>query len=902
METIKNEVLGNKALGNEVLGSRISNTSSNRVLHKVSPDRCLIESLGHIIINTHVDSLDRIKIILPTGFLCSELKEFLAKNLECISLLPFICSIEEFCDRSKFVFTDKSRANCTEERLILTNIILEQQNLAQNFPSAYNLAKNLLEIFSQIQMDGLSISEIRNYYFGEYSEYMMNIFDSIEMLFDELSQRLLHKNKITTFEYRKEFFELFRPKENEHFIIAGIFNFEKSFLNFVNNLPKIEFVYPFEENKLMNDYLQKFKIDEVNDTFYKKTNSAAIKYLEFENEVFEAKSITNIINEILTKNKNAKVAVINRDPKIDKILEANLRYFGVEIFSNNKLKTNESSIFNLILYLATFITEKKEPVDIINSSDIVKFLNILNNSYINEVDAKNFEFELRKLLEKKDEVLNLAEILEKNERLNFLYKTLHGYRNKVMHLEELNFKKILTINLDCLEKISKIYPWKFEVGMTTSRFFSKIIKYSEYIKLNSISDYVYIIKSLFKNLFYKSHSESEIDYYDLTNKEYVLNLSLEDIFLRNPDHVFVLDFNECSWDKALNETILPKKIIDELDIPAKYKKEKTELLLELCLRKRKVYLSRGLFKESKSTTKSSYLLKILNSNAKPVENVTNKKFFYKNYIRNNEIEDLPEKQIEMPKNISISSIEKLINDPYSFYAEKILKLKKLESLEKELTLADFGSIIHSIIDDYTKNYSIAKEVDGIIRGKFEKLNPLYKVLWHKKAIKILNDFIVFDLQRRTPKKIIKSEIAGNLIINTEFGEINIYGIADRIELAFDSSASIIDFKTGSVPAATKVKQGKFPQLIIESLMMKKNGFCFGVQNYAEELIYVKLSYKEGNLSVINIEISEEEYANHEAHLIKLLNHFLKIKCANEYPKIKSEDSRFDNFIHLRRLL
>ena len=769
------------------------------------------------------------------------------------------------------------------------------------------MSKNLLEIFSQIHLNELSVLDLKNYYFGEYSEYLLNIFDSIERLFCLLSEKLLSINKITTFAYKQKFFELYKQKEDEYFIIAGILNLEKSFLNFINNLSACEFVYVFSENftenQLMNTCLQNFKIDKISELFYEKNNNSSVQYLEFENEYLEAKSIANIINEIFTKDKNAKIAIINKDPKIDKILEANLNYFGVEIFSNNKIKVSESHLFNLFIYLATFITEDRDEGEI-SDSDIVKFLNILNNPYIKENDAKYFEFEIRKLDERRGVELNFREILSKNKKLNSLYQILANSRKEIGNLEVLGFKKILTINLECLEKISTIYPWKFEIGRFLSKFFNKILKHSEYINLNSKEEYIYIIKSLFRNSFHRSHSEID-DYDHSTTKECVLSLSLEDVFLRDFDYIFITDFNECSWDKNFNETILPKKIVDELEIPEKYKKEKIQLLIEFCLGKKNVYLSRSLFKTSKSTTKSSYLLKILNS-SKLIENFTdnlkNKKYIYKNHPRSNEVDILGEKTIVFPQNISISSIEKLVNDPYSFYAEKILKLKKLEPIEKDLTLADFGSIIHSIIDDYTKNYSIAKEIEGIIESKFEKLPLIYKVLWYKKAIKILNDFIVFDLRRRAPKKIIKSEINGNLTIHTEFGEINIHGIADRIEVDLNSVVSIIDFKTGSVPTSSKVKQGKFPQLIIESLMINKDGLGFGTHGYAKELIYVKLSYKEGNLSETNIEILGNEYEQHEIYLRKLLGHFLQIKCSSKYPKSKSEDSRFDNFVHLRRLI
>jgi len=882
--------------------------AKKKILHKIDPNLSFIENLGCIIIDEHIDSIDKLRIILPTGSLCSELKDFLAKNLEGTCVLPFICKIDDFYDGSKFVFTDKLRANPLEERLILTNIILKYQNLAKSFCSAYNMSKNLLEIFSQIHLNDLSVGDLKNYYFGEYSEYLVTIFNFVEEIFIEFESRLLSINKISTFAYKKLFFELFRQKNDEHFIIAGIFNLDSVFLNFANNLHSVDFVYINSKNEFLNGYLVNFKVDKTNyisstKTSDKKTsekssnslNYISLNYMEFENEYDEAKTVANLINEILTKNKNAKIAIINKDPKVDKILEANLGYFGVNVISNTKLKANESSIFNLFIDLAMFITAFSYDSQI-TVPDIVKFLDIINNKYVDEENTKLFEFEIRSFLTKNNQEINFSEILSRYEKLSILYKILIQCKdevNRAVELEDFNFKKILILNLQCLEKICKSYPWRFEIGSFLSKFFNKIIKYSNYINISNLDEYLYVIKSLFRNSVYKNNNKVENE-----TSDRVFSLSVEEAFALDFDYIFIMDFNECSWDKNLNETILPKKVIHELNIPLKYKKEFSELLINFCLFKSNVYISRSLFKASKSTNKSSFLLKIINSSFFK-ENFVQKNILYKNHTKKHEIDTLGEKTIQFPKNISISSVEKLINDPYSFYVEKILNLKKLEPIEKDLTMADFGNIIHYAIDEYTKNYPLAEEIDQILEKKFSKLPNIYKTLWYKKAFNILNDFIVFDLKRRTQKKIIKSEVGGMLKIKDDFGEMNIICRADRIEI-INNHISIIDFKTGAVPSLTKVKQGKFPQLIIESLISKQNGFGIGFEIFAKELIYVKFSYREYKMDIVEIDISDDEYAEHEFHLRKLVNHFVRIKDPNRYPKIKSEDARFDNFMHLRR--
>ena len=47
----------------------------------------------------------------------------------------------------------------------------------------------------------------------------------------------------------------------------------------------------------------------------------------------------------------------------------------------------------------------------------------------------------------------------------------------------------------------------------------------------------------------------------------------------------------------------------------------------------------------------------------------------------------------------------LIRSTYSFYAKNILRLRKQKSLANAPNLAEFGSFIHKIIEQYTKTYN-----------------------------------------------------------------------------------------------------------------------------------------------------------------------------------------------------
>jgi ATP-dependent helicase/nuclease subunit B len=67
------------------------------------------------------------------------------------------------------------------------------------------------------------------------------------------------------------------------------------------------------------------------------------------------------------------------------------------------------------------------------------------------------------------------------------------------------------------------------------------------------------------------------------------------------------------------------------------------------------------------------------------------------------------------------------------------------------------------------------------------------------------------------------------------------GRADRIERAADGTVSLIDYKTGVVPAASAVEAGTAPQLPLEAVMAEAGVFGEDFGAAVTELAYFKLS-------------------------------------------------------------
>ena len=185
---------------------------------------------------------------------------------------------------------------------------------------------------------------------------------------------------------------------------------------------------------------------------------------------------------------------------------------------------------------------------------------------------------------------------------------------------------------------------------------------------------------------------------------------------------------------------------------------------------------------------------------------------------------MPNPPIEArPKKLSATKIGRLMRDPYIIYASEILKLKKPKDIDAELTPADFGNIIHKALEDfnnsYDENLSDAEQTKQLIeyaKPAFEKIIDKQSVqaFWLPKFYRITTWYVQNERKIR--------EVAAQRYFEHE-GKINIKGVdittkADRVEVT--DTIKIIDYKTGTAPSPTKVKNGIEPQLSVEAIIFE----------------------------------------------------------------------------------
>ena len=255
-----------------------------------------------------------------------------------------------------------------------------------------------------------------------------------------------------------------------------------------------------------------------------------------------------------------------------------------------------------------------------------------------------------------------------------------------------------------------------------------------------------------------------------------------------------------------------------------------------------------------------------------------------------------------PTQLSATDIEMLVRSPYSFYAKKLLGLKKRESLATEPTLSEFGNFIHAVIEQYSKSYDnkLANKLPYLLDISSNQLkNGVFPAFtqrnWQTKFIPIAKEFIEFDEERRKISTIF-SELRGEMIIKVADQDIKIVAIADRIEVDNRGRAIIMDYKTGAIPSRKDVESGLSPQLIIEAIICLEGGFDLQI-NDVSSLVYIKIASNSPYIETSEINLTLEEIRQHKIGMQSLLEYYV----INKKFSLDIDLLKYNDYKHLARL-
>ncbi len=177
--------------------------------------------------------------------------------------------------------------------------------------------------------------------------------------------------------------------------------------------------------------------------------------------------------------------------------------------------------------------------------------------------------------------------------------------------------------------------------------------------------------------------------------------------------------------------------------------------------------------------------------------------------------------------IKVTALDRLLGDPYQFYAQAILALQALQPLAADpfSDPALRGTLVHSILDQWqlARADDPALAIAPFAAEQFaaEQVHPLFRALWQPRLIAALELFEgLIGAPEHPGRGVLASEFSGAMT----FDGVKVIGRADRIDQLADGTLAIVDYKSGAPPEKKQVLAGYALQLGILGLIAKHGQF------------------------------------------------------------------------------
>lgn len=173
--------------------------------------------------------------------------------------------------------------------------------------------------------------------------------------------------------------------------------------------------------------------------------------------------------------------------------------------------------------------------------------------------------------------------------------------------------------------------------------------------------------------------------------------------------------------------------------------------------------------------------------------------------------------------ISATALDRLLGDPYQFYAQAILQLRALDGLDAVPSAAWRGTAVHEILDRWHKGGDRVGELTPLAIEVLTEMSahPLMRSLWQPRLVAALQ-WIEGEVarQRTEGRTVVDTEAEGRITIDG----VTLHGRADRLDRIEGGKLGIVDYKTGSPPSTRMVEKGYALQLGLLGLIAEAGGF------------------------------------------------------------------------------
>ena len=261
-----------------------------------------------------------------------------------------------------------------------------------------------------------------------------------------------------------------------------------------------------------------------------------------------------------------------------------------------------------------------------------------------------------------------------------------------------------------------------------------------------------------------------------------------------------------------------------------------------------------------------------------------------------------------PNQASVTDVERWQRDPYAFYAKQVLKLRALDPLEADVTAAERGIQIHSVMEKFCKAFPgvISKESEEFLRNLLGTLEselerrPSQSALWGPRLARIGEWVIEQERARRAGILQVHAECRGRMEV-PDSGGFQLHGRADRLEALVGGGWRVLDYKTGAIPTAAEVHEGYSPQLMLEAAMLEAGAFEGLPAGETQELVYWRLTGASDPGEERTIPIEPGEPAEALAALAKLVARYRDPAMPFRARPRPALSLRYNDYAHLARI-
>lgn len=231
----------------------------------------------------------------------------------------------------------------------------------------------------------------------------------------------------------------------------------------------------------------------------------------------------------------------------------------------------------------------------------------------------------------------------------------------------------------------------------------------------------------------------------------------------------------------------------------------------------------------------------------------------------------------VPATLSASAYQQLVDCPYQFFAARCLHLAPPDTIKEALQKSDYGEKIHQCLEAFHSNLPglpgpFNETVTPQNRDEAEKLlndiaievfsrevedNFMHRG-WLKRWQAVVPRYIDWQIQQQqhglphaTEIRIRKAKLANNVTVN---------GRIDRIDTG-DRRLSVIDYKTGAIPATDDVLNGEAVQLPFYLLLLMTDSVDDTIASLLEQDCNIQAMYVDvGDINKVQSRSAVQDHA------------------------------------------